>query len=628
MVFPVASVSTLSYPPGLSPVASRSSQAVTPVQVVTTPLLRSPKSNGATQNLLPIAVRSPTSKPGQLVLLPGASPKSGISSASTGFSTCCSPGSRANDSALLSCKSAASRFDQCIEPCMDMRSPSGKLAPNSLDAAIGQVASTASAATGSQLQCNNGGSNENVKSNGHGPLPSAAVRSTSASNDFSMPASISRKWQPEILKLEGDEDSTKPALVIAQASALSPHSKSPATSSQIRFLPQQVSPKSWRSPSAPAVQLRKPVEALTVLNPFAIRFSQPRINPYFMQGESFEAAIAACKEEPCQILGGSERSFIKAPFPDIEVVCWRPKLRNADGVAVKDAKGKQTWGEERWFTLDNRRLHCLQKAAIKAWPRACCIAVKVIDAVGNDRQELRKFRTTTEGATISIGRSKDAPEDVVTWDWQMELTKAAGADPKLSVFLDAIEAEEQRTEPLRAQLGASAVKQMGVFGKYNFVTPAPAQPVASQKIKVLSPTAVQTNPGGLNAAAVPWSPSGISKSLGVSMLPTMSLEQFWEPASAATECQWPDLWQSQFGPAPWDFQPSMGPIFAGEGNGRFHTGIAGTSPRKVKGVVVPPPMAVRSLPFNGNLGGNGAARVPCAVSGGGKGHSSMRVRPR
>lgn len=168
--------------------------------------------------------------------------------------------------------------------------------------------------------------------------------------------------------------------------------------------------------------------AVTLLNPLGIRFSQPRINPAFADGSEFVDAVESCSlDEQCHMgpprhkaqLTADTRPYLMAPFPPIEVVRWKPKLRNADGVALRDdVTGKAMLGEECWFTMDNRRLYCLQRAAIKHWPRLVVAAVRVSETVTDDRKVLGKFRTTTEGMIIDVALAKGP---VVEWDWREEV---------------------------------------------------------------------------------------------------------------------------------------------------------------------------------------------------------------
>merc|ERR1740130_1228009 len=94
-----------------------------------------------------------------------------------------------------------------------------------------------------------------------------------------------------------------------------------------------------------------------VINPLGIRFSQPRINPSFADGSTFEDAIAVSSYAPCVIDSSpgtcSEQLLLHPPFPPIEVIRWRPKLRDPSGAAKLDSKTRAPLkGEEHWFTMD------------------------------------------------------------------------------------------------------------------------------------------------------------------------------------------------------------------------------------------------------------------------------------
>lgn len=106
------------------------------------------------------------------------------------------------------------------------------------------------------------------------------------------------------------------------------------------------------------------------------------------------------------------------PFPRIEVTKWRCKLREPDGSPKLDPQtGLELYShEERWFSFDNRRLYCLQKAAAALWPREVrCEVIEIPTNLARMR-ELRKFDTRTFGLSVICGRRDDpSPEK---WSWR------------------------------------------------------------------------------------------------------------------------------------------------------------------------------------------------------------------
>lgn len=158
--------------------------------------------------------------------------------------------------------------------------------------------------------------------------------------------------------------------------------------------------------------------AWRLINPLCVRFSQPRIAPHYRDGHLLDEALHKIYESNLESGPPDERTPLDAaagvppydtllvpPFPTIRVISWRPKIRNKDGEAEKDAHGDQILGNRAWFALDNRRLHTLQRAAASRWPKRCCIAVRCVEEVpgGAACREIRKFRTTTEGKCVDIG---------------------------------------------------------------------------------------------------------------------------------------------------------------------------------------------------------------------------------
>jgi len=152
--------------------------------------------------------------------------------------------------------------------------------------------------------------------------------------------------------------------------------------------------------------------------PFSIRFSQARIRPTFQDGREVEASMeqisaVSCPEGPLQ---QRYDVLLRAPFPPIEIIRWWPKLREEDGETLLDENGKTILGEPCWFTFDNRRLYCLQAAAIKNWPSRTAAVVHVMHDLPVSKCAPKKFRTTDLGCSVRISRRDDVVPKA-TWTW-------------------------------------------------------------------------------------------------------------------------------------------------------------------------------------------------------------------
>lgn len=141
--------------------------------------------------------------------------------------------------------------------------------------------------------------------------------------------------------------------------------------------------------------------------------------------------------EDCEDLSeekrGKDFQMLWHPFPRIEVTKWRCKLRELDGSAKIDpVSGLELYShEERWFSFDNRRLYCLQKAAAAAYPKEVRCEVVEIPPNQARMRELRKFDTRTFGLTVLAGRRDDpAPE---TWSWRVAIGLPEETQPEEGV---------------------------------------------------------------------------------------------------------------------------------------------------------------------------------------------------
>lgn len=188
-----------------------------------------------------------------------------------------------------------------------------------------------------------------------------------------------------------------------------------------------------------------------MLSPFEVHFSQTRIRDHFQDGHNLEETIAAITSHLASASaqtaadggadaqegeGGAEArevAVLSVPFPRIEVTRWRCKLREADGTPKLDpSTGLELYShEERWFTFDNRRLCCLQRAAAALWPtEARCEVIEVPATLARTR-ELRKFDTRTFGCSVIVGRRDDP--DPYTWSWRVAVGLPEEAQPDSGV---------------------------------------------------------------------------------------------------------------------------------------------------------------------------------------------------
>lgn len=170
-----------------------------------------------------------------------------------------------------------------------------------------------------------------------------------------------------------------------------------------------------------------------LISPFEVHFSQSHIRPEFQDGRGVEETTSEIERdflsqpkgiEAAEELGVPSSSgggwwLLRPPFPEIEVIQWRCKLRKEDGSTRTDEMGMELYGDREWYTLDNRRLYCLQRAAAKVYPAEVRCAVIVIRQEDGNCREFRKFRTPDLGRTVGIGH-RDA-EAMPRWSWRKQV---------------------------------------------------------------------------------------------------------------------------------------------------------------------------------------------------------------
>ncbi|CAL1135957.1 unnamed protein product [Cladocopium goreaui] len=139
------------------------------------------------------------------------------------------------------------------------------------------------------------------------------------------------------------------------------------------------------------------------VSPLEVHFSQHVIYPLFSDGTSVDETVREVKAIECD--EDEDSCWLRAPFPTIQAVRWCPKLRDGEGKPVLDENGEERRGVEGLFTLDNRRLYVLQRAAVYHYPRKCKISVEVITERWEVLHHLKKFRTRRTLKKLVIRRS-------------------------------------------------------------------------------------------------------------------------------------------------------------------------------------------------------------------------------
>mmetsp|Transcript_88333 Transcript_88333/g.285277 ORF Transcript_88333/g.285277 Transcript_88333/m.285277 type:complete len:426 (+) Transcript_88333:85-1362(+) len=141
-----------------------------------------------------------------------------------------------------------------------------------------------------------------------------------------------------------------------------------------------------------------PIYEEKIISPLAVRFTQEHIKTLFRDGRIVEDTVEEIKTSTGD---GGYDAILEAPFPDIEII------RFSGGAA-----------ERHWFTLDNRRLYCLQRAAAKLWPLRVAVKVQILYA--DPGAVRRKFDSTTLGSSVTVSPScKVAP--LFRWDWKVSV---------------------------------------------------------------------------------------------------------------------------------------------------------------------------------------------------------------
>lgn len=238
-------------------------------------------------------------------------------------------------------------------------------------------------------------------------------------------------WTPSLPSQAADQA----AQVSRQAANLysgheQPLAASPASSSEDSADEEEAAPGKTKTRRGTAAQV----------DPLDVRFSQKKMRHNFWNGtpiKDVSPLVRSTRLTPKEAAKHGVNWKLEAPFPLIEVVRWRCKLRDEKtGRPKLDAEtGKTLYDpEEHFFTLDNRRLYCLQIAAVDLWPQRCVVDVWEIPPGRPElMREMKKFKTIDSGRSISIG-SKVDKVPFMRWSWQERVDRkgdkkaASGAD--------------------------------------------------------------------------------------------------------------------------------------------------------------------------------------------------------
>mmetsp|Transcript_29927 Transcript_29927/g.93018 ORF Transcript_29927/g.93018 Transcript_29927/m.93018 type:complete len:340 (-) Transcript_29927:208-1227(-) len=183
------------------------------------------------------------------------------------------------------------------------------------------------------------------------------------------------------------------------------------------------------------------------ISPLDVYFSQNVVYPRFADGRSVDDTVNQIRANgyrSCPSTDGAaeeQRLILEPPFPIIEAVRWAPKMRDGKGRPLLDDNGNQRHGDAGIFSVDNRRLYALQRAAVAQYPSQCCTAVSVITDKNEVLRHLKKFRTRTNGLSITISEWNGVGRDnarmfsaMRVWDWRSAIARAAEAGEEGSML--------------------------------------------------------------------------------------------------------------------------------------------------------------------------------------------------
>eukprot|EP00439_Symbiodinium_sp_Y106_P034939 s4153_g4.t1 len=148
------------------------------------------------------------------------------------------------------------------------------------------------------------------------------------------------------------------------------------------------------------------------------------IKTHFQDGRLVESTVPEIVAAPS---GSADYDIIlKAPFPNIEILRWH----------APDSGDK----EEQWYTLDNRRLYCLQRMAVENWPKRVAAVVDILYA--DNGKVRRKYDSTTSGRSVTISPSIKVPA-LTRWDWRLRVDPEPDPDAAVAAYA-AVESDKAK----------------------------------------------------------------------------------------------------------------------------------------------------------------------------------------
>lgn len=234
--------------------------------------------------------------------------------------------------------------------------------------------------------------------------------------------------------------------------------------------------------------LRMPLYEDKLINPLAVRFTQEHIRPVFQDGTDLEETVRQIRTKPGT---GGYDILLKVPFESIEVIRWHKR----------DTSGEEAEAR-RWFTFDNRRLYCMQRAAAALWPLRVGVEVQALYAATDGSH--RKDNSSTAGRIVHIGHSMKMLTD--TWSWR-DVVASRGTDAEVAAAFEHVSLDEQRSSVKELEDAPAQPSMMDLFLQGVDVDKSPSSPVltlalSDESTDIPSPRSTSTSDDAWTALSI------------------------------------------------------------------------------------------------------------------------------